>query len=50
MLAPLVSGRRRNMRMKMGAEAQMLSYRDQRQDLAGTAKPLSRGPRAAWRC
>jgi hypothetical protein len=30
-----------------GAEAQIVSKRDQRQDFAGTEKPLRSGPRAA---
>lgn len=47
MLGELVSGRNMNMSRATGAEAQMDSKRDQRQDSAGTAKPLRRGPRAA---
>src|SRR5690348_12399188 len=41
-----VSGRRRNMRRNAGMEAQKISQRDQRQDMAGTEKPASMGPRA----
>jgi hypothetical protein len=33
--------------MKTGAEAQMHSYRDQRQFFAGTANPLRSGPKDA---
>ena len=39
MVALLVSGRNTSMRMKMGDEAQMDSYRDQRQPMTGTEKP-----------
>lgn len=46
-LGELVSGRRQNMRRAMGADAQIDSKSDQRQDSAGTEKPLSSGPRAA---
>jgi hypothetical protein len=47
MVGVLVSGRKKNMRRKTGAEAQIDSKRDQRQDSAGTEKPLRSGPRAA---
>ena len=46
-LGLLVSGKKRKRQMSTGADAQIDSYRDQRQFFAETENPLRRGPREA---
>jgi hypothetical protein len=49
MVSGKVSGRKKNMRINIGADIQTISQRDHRQPFAGTLNPEITGPRAGPR-